>query len=241
MHPPSRLLLLFWQNSEKPLEGDANGSSMSSRKPPDVPVARKASAMLGEELVADKKRGGFISRRKKPSILRRDQTHEVGQPRNVKHQLHVNQDFNWDGGAAKVKIQKKLGEGAFGSVWLGRHEETGQSFALKQLPVNGDKAALAEIRKEIDILRKCRHANIVCYFGTLSHDDKNLYILMEACDCSLRDMIELNNEALSESMTVQVAKCTLGGLLYLHAQKVVHRDIKGGRSNMLRDEKTNKY
>lgn len=151
--------------------------------------------------------------------------HVVGAPKNLVHVVHVDKDFAWDGQDKMFKMLRKLGEGAFGSVYLGKHEETGQTFAMKELPVN-NKEALADIRKEIDILRKVRCPFIVSYFGTMVRGEM-LYILMEFADLgSLREVIELTNQELSEVETLQITRCTLQGLIYLHNQRVIHRDVK---------------
>ena len=60
-------------------------------------------------------------------------------------------------------IKEKLGEGAFGSVRLGINKQTGEKVAIKIL----DKSKLTKyedkirIEREINILKKLRHPNIV--------------------------------------------------------------------------------
>jgi serine/threonine protein kinase len=96
---------------------------------------------------------------------------------------------------------------------------------LQELPVN-NKEALADIRKEIDILRKVRCPFIVSYFGTMVSGEM-LYILMEFADLgSLREVIELTNMELTEVETLQITRCTVQGLIYLHNQRVTHRDVR---------------
>lgn len=50
---------------------------------------------------------------------------------------------------------------------------------------------------------------------------------MEFADLgSLREVIELTNMELSELETLQITRCVVQGLVYLHNQRVIHRDVR---------------
>lgn len=67
------------------------------------------------------------------------------------------------------------------------------------------------------------------YFGTMVKGEM-LYILMEFADLgSLREVIELTNMELTEVETLQITRCTVQGLIYLHNQRVTHRDVREAR------------
>ena len=51
-----------------------------------------------------------------------------------------------------------------GEVWLGVHKESGFQVAIKTITVENKEAA-DDIRKEIDILKKCKNVSIVSYYG----------------------------------------------------------------------------
>ena len=59
-------------------------------------------------------------------------------------------------------LTEKLGEGSYGSVFKGIHKETGNSVAVKMVPVEGD---FEDIAKEIRILKQCDSVYIVKYYG----------------------------------------------------------------------------
>lgn len=67
------------------------------------------------------------------------------------------------------QLLEKLGQGSFGSVHKGLHKSTGTIVAIKILQINNNE--IASIKKEISILKQCRHPNIVGYIGSYIKDD----------------------------------------------------------------------
>eukprot|EP00297_Palpitomonas_bilix_P007082 CAMPEP_0113872250 /NCGR_PEP_ID=MMETSP0780_2-20120614/3100_1 /TAXON_ID=652834 /ORGANISM="Palpitomonas bilix" /LENGTH=385 /DNA_ID=CAMNT_0000857743 /DNA_START=49 /DNA_END=1206 /DNA_ORIENTATION=- /assembly_acc=CAM_ASM_000599 len=123
------------------------------------------------------------------------------------------------------ELEEKLGEGSYGAVWQGKVKETGEVVAIKIIEADGD---MDDTIKEIRFMRKLEHANIVHYYGSYLLDD-SLWIVMEYCEGgSVSDMMEVTRLTLSEEEISAVMKDTLAGLAYLHAEKKIHRDIKGG-------------
>lgn len=96
---------------------------------------------------------------------------------------------------------------------------------------------IAPIQKEINLLKKLSHPNIVKYIGTLFHhldsifSDNFLYIVLEYVEGgSLFDVVKAYGPR-SERVVARYIRQALLGLEYLHNQGVIHRDIKG--ANML--------
>ncbi|GAB4856260.1 CBL-interacting serine/threonine-protein kinase 14 [Ancistrocladus abbreviatus] len=80
----------------------------------------------------------------------------------------------------KYELGKLLGVGAFGKVYHARNVETGQAVAIKaiskQKVVKGGQ--VANIKREISIMRRLRHPNIVKLFEVLATKTK-IYFVME--------------------------------------------------------------
>lgn len=63
-------------------------------------------------------------------------------------------------------FQELIGEGAFGRVYKGLNAVTGETVAIKQLSLAGGSAEKLEtLQKEVNLLRKLTHPNIVKYIG----------------------------------------------------------------------------
>lgn len=67
---------------------------------------------------------------------------------------------------ARQHLGECIGKGAFGKVYKGFNTETGQTVAIKQLSLmNVTEDKLKSIYKEINLLKKLSHPNIVKYVG----------------------------------------------------------------------------
>ena len=93
-------------------------------------------------------------------------------------------------GAAAVgdyEILAEIGRGGMGVVYLARQLSLGRLVALKMLPADlaGDEVALARFRREMRLLARCDHPNIVKVLASGTLPDGRLYYAMEyvpGCD-----------------------------------------------------------
>lgn len=117
-----------------------------------------------------------------------------------------------------------IGKGAFANVYKGHNSKTKQVVAIKQILLEKDQD-VRELMGEIDLLKILKHPNIVKYHGfvkTLT----SLNVILEFCaGGSLRQLYKKRG-AIPEREVVQYVEPILHGLQYLHAQGVVHRDVK---------------
>ncbi|KYQ92240.1 putative protein serine/threonine kinase [Tieghemostelium lacteum] len=160
---------------------------------------------------------------KKPKKAKFNINTEISTPYNVVHKMHVDFDLKWTG-HNDFKLDEKLGDGAYGSVYKGTHKDLGFTLAIKVIEMK--QAEAQSLQNEINILKNCKSPNVVSYFGSL-HDENNVWILMDFCALgSIRDIIESTEKTLNESQIAFVVKNTLQGLIYLHTQAIIHRDVK---------------
>lgn len=120
-----------------------------------------------------------------------------------------------------------LGKGAFGSVFRALNMGTGETVAVKQIKLADlPKSELRVITLEIDLLKNLDHPNIVKYRGFVKSAE-SLNIILEYCENGSLHSISKNFGKFPENLVGLYMSQVLHGLLYLHEQGVIHRDIKG--------------
>ncbi|XP_017276886.1 serine/threonine-protein kinase 10 [Kryptolebias marmoratus] len=144
--------------------------------------------------------------------------------KKVKQYEHVHRDINpndiWE-------IVGELGDGAFGKVYKASNKETGILAAAKVIETKCEEE-LEDYIVEIDILAKCNHQYIVKLLDAFYYENK-LWIMIEFCAGGAMDanMLELDR-GLTEPQIKVVCRQMLEALVYLHDQKIIHRDLKAG-------------
>ncbi|KAF4118391.1 STE20-like kinase b isoform X1 [Onychostoma macrolepis] len=149
---------------------------------------------------------------------------KLGAEKKKKQYDHVHRDTNpeeiWE-------IVGELGDGAFGKVFKAQNKQTGIFAAAKVIDTKSEDE-LEDYMVEIDILASCDHHNIVKLLDAFYYESK-LWILIEFCAGGAIDAVMLELERpLTEPQIRVVCKQTLDALLYLHDNKVIHRDLKAG-------------
>lgn len=123
----------------------------------------------------------------------------------------------------KYDMRACIGEGSGCAVYTVESKDNGRLYACKWLnKVDHDPKSLL---KEIEMLKKLDHPNIVRLFDVLE-DDAALYLILELCQGGdLCDKITTAGH-LSEQDARIVMRQILDALAFCHANKVVHRDVK---------------
>ncbi|KAF2133586.1 Pkinase-domain-containing protein [Dothidotthia symphoricarpi CBS 119687] len=124
-------------------------------------------------------------------------------------------------------------EGSYGWVSRARDTSTNSIVALKKIKPdpNGDGFPITALR-EIDILQKARHANIVELKEILSGDDPlECVLVMEFLDHDLKTLQEDMSEPFLASEVKTLLRQLTSAVAYLHDSSIMHRDLK--TSNIL--------
>lgn len=122
---------------------------------------------------------------------------------------------------------KKLGEGAFGKVILGRHRQSNELRAIKIIKKENlqDEISDNQIENEINILKSLDHSNILKVYEYFDYCD-SLYIVNEYIgDGDLFSLID-REKFLKEPISLQILYQLLSAISYIHSNNIFHGDIK---------------
>jgi len=128
------------------------------------------------------------------------------------------------------RIERRIGAGGMGTVYLGLHAETGERAAVKVLPASMAREDGFEQRfsREIDALGKLSHRNIVQLYGHGVSDDGLLYYAMEFVDGVTLTAEIQTRRRLPWREVVERSRQLASALKAAHDAGVVHRDLKPG-------------
>ncbi|KAG1951040.1 STE20-like serine/threonine-protein kinase [Pimephales promelas] len=149
---------------------------------------------------------------------------KLGTEKKKKQYEHVHRDINPE---EEWEIVGELGDGAFGKVYKAQNKETGILAAAKVIDTKTEEE-LEDYMVEIEILASCDHHYIVKLLDAFYYESK-LWIFIEFCAGGAVDAVMLELERpLTEPQIRVVCKQTLEALVYLHENKIIHRDLKAG-------------
>lgn len=167
----------------------------------------------------------------------------MGQEASREHNQYAESYNNWLTSQGKLKFSdqpveeiyslkngKKLGEGAFGTVWQGRHRKEDEFRAIKKL--SKEKLSSMRIRREevlleVQLLRACVHKNVVRSYEAFE-TGKEFFFAMELCDGGDLQNRITKGSTISEDTSAIWMRQVLEAIAYLHsdARRICHRDIK---------------
>ncbi|KAA0213161.1 MAG: response regulator [Proteobacteria bacterium] len=127
---------------------------------------------------------------------------------------------------AGFTVERLLGSGGMGTVYLATQQSLDRKVALKLLsdPFMQDPMFVKRFEREASALANLNHPNIVVIYDRGIHAGR-CYFVMEYVDgMSLREVLQ--QKTLTPERTLKIVPYLCEALDYAHAQGVVHRDIK---------------
>lgn len=127
------------------------------------------------------------------------------------------------------QIESKLGVGGMGIVYRATYLKTGKIVALKALAPElcTDLKVAKRFEREMDILKKLEHPNIIRYYGGVSTPNQQFYA-MEIITGGSLDVLLRKKGRFTWRQTVDYAMQVAKALEHAHNAGIVHRDLKPG-------------
>eukprot|EP00747_Dinoflagellata_sp_TGD_P212881 gnl/TRDRNA2_/TRDRNA2_85920_c0_seq1.p1 gnl/TRDRNA2_/TRDRNA2_85920_c0~~gnl/TRDRNA2_/TRDRNA2_85920_c0_seq1.p1 ORF type:complete len:564 (+),score=141.04 gnl/TRDRNA2_/TRDRNA2_85920_c0_seq1:70-1761(+) len=137
-------------------------------------------------------------------------------------------DSGLEGNMNNYRKIKKVGVGAYGSVFMAENTETKEIVAVKVTSRNEDPVLGGfplSLLREIGILRKLSHDNIVKIHEVSKTAAGDPLIVMEFCQSSLQELLNSRKHGLSFSEVKYVIRQILDATNHMHEKGILHRDL----------------
>jgi serine/threonine protein kinase len=134
--------------------------------------------------------------------------------------------------AGRYRLLDLVGRGGTAEVWRASDDALGRTVALKLVTVPTDEGA-QRAGEEARLLARLSHPGLVPVYDAGTDDDRP-WVVMELVEGeTLGDTIRRG--PLDLAHTAEVGQAVASALAYVHAQGLVHRDVKPGNVLMGRD------
>lgn len=129
-------------------------------------------------------------------------------------------------------IERKIGAGGMGTVYLGRHRETGRLAAVKVLPPSlaREDGFVARFTREIDAMKRLANPHVVELFES-GVDHETYYYSMEYVEGETLTSRLIRDKRMPWREAVEITLQICVALKAAHDAGIVHRDLKP--SNLL--------
>ena len=117
-----------------------------------------------------------------------------------------------------------IGKGSFSKVYIGNKKDN-ENFkvAVKKIYKKEDIKYRKYIEKEIEIMYKLNHKNIIKLYDTIE-TEKHIFLILELCDTDLHKFI--NKNKLTETEIQYIIRQIIEAIKYIMDNNIVHRDLK---------------
>ena len=129
----------------------------------------------------------------------------------------------------RYRLERRLGAGGFGVVWLAWDEKLEREVAVKTIPLENGSGQRVE--REARAAARLNHPGIVGIYE-LASDEHDVYLVSELVrGRTLGELLRVG--ALADRDVARIGMAVCDALEHAHARGVIHRDVKPGNVMVL--------
>ena len=139
--------------------------------------------------------------------------------------------------AGRYRVEREVGRGGMGSVWLCRDELLGRLVAVKQVGhLPGESAPdLARAMREARSSAPLNHPNVVSIYDAIEEGD-HIWLVMEYVPGRTLAQLMSQDGRLTPERAASIGAQVADGLAAAHDRGTVHRDVKPGNILVTEDD-----
>ena len=129
--------------------------------------------------------------------------------------------------AGRYTLEREIGRGGMGAVWLGLDEVLNRAVALKRIGMmpGGSSPDLERAEREARLAARLNHPHVVAVFDLVTEDDQQ-WLVMEYVEGVTLSQLVSRDGALTPDKASPLIGQAADALAAAHAAGIVHRDVK---------------
>ena len=129
--------------------------------------------------------------------------------------------------AGRYTLDREIGRGGMGAVWLARDEVLGRDVAIKRIGAapGGTSPDLERAEREARLAARLNHPHVVAVFDLVTEEDEQWLVMEYVAGVTLAELVRRDGALTPDEASPLVGQAA-DALAAAHSAGIVHRDVK---------------